>query len=211
MLKYLAAVLSLSLLLPSSSFAAGCADKKGKVIFEDNFADDTGGWSSDPDASFDGELKLRLNDTGAYWLYWNNTFNATTGDFCMEAVAPKAPSQDNDAAIGIGFLITDADNYYVLQWSTNNTIQLYQQKDKAWTKVGDYSKSAGSVQPGSPIVLEVTVNENLITSFFNGTQVGKLRAQIPQSDLKFGVYGGLVKAVGGYTFEFKDMKVTAVQ
>jgi regulation of enolase protein 1 (concanavalin A-like superfamily) len=76
--------------------------------------------------------------------------------------------------------------------------------------VADYSKNAGSVQPGSRIVFEVLVNQNLITSFFNGNQVGKVRAQVPESDLKFGVYAALDKE-GGYTFEFKDFKVTAVQ
>jgi hypothetical protein len=102
------------------------------------------------------------------------------------------------------------DSYYVLQWATDNTLDLYQQKNKSWTKVGDYSKNAGSVQPGSVIVFDVVVDHNLITSFFNGTEVGKLRAQIPQTDQRFGVYGAVDKAVD-YTFEFKNIRVTAIK
>jgi hypothetical protein len=111
MRKHIAALLSLSLFLPGSALATGCADKKGEVIFEDNFADATGGWASDHDATFDGELKLHLTNGGPYWIYLNNTFNATTADFCLEAVAPKAPGPDNNAAVGLGFLATDLDSY----------------------------------------------------------------------------------------------------
>jgi len=82
---------------------------------------------------------------------------------------------------------------------------------KHWSEVADYSKSAGVVQPGSPIVLEVNVSQNLITSSFNGTEVGKLRAQIPQASLQFGIYMQTDKAVPdpGYDFEIKDYQVTA--
>jgi hypothetical protein len=211
MLKYLTAVLSL-VLLPASAFAASCADKKGEVIFEDNFADDSGGFSSDPDAHFDGELKLHFTDQFHSWVYWNNTFNVTVGNFCLEAVAPKAPAQDNYAAVGIAFLITDKDNYYEFQWVSDNTLQLWLDKNKQWIKIATYAKGVPTVPPGSTIVLDVTVNNGLIVSSFNGTQVGKLRAQIPQGDLRFGVYAELNKNVAeGYLFEFKNIKVTKVQ
>ena len=69
------------------------------------------------------------------------------------------------------------------------------------------------MQPGSPINFDVNVGQSLITSSFNGTEVGKIRAQIPQSNLQFGIYTQVDKAVPdpGYDFEVKSYRVTAPQ
>jgi hypothetical protein len=205
----LLAVVSLS----PQAFAAGCADKPGQVIFEDNFADNTGGWATDPDATFGAGLKMHFGSQDTYWTYWNKTFNATTGDFCMEAIAPQPAGQGNTAVIGLAFLLSDADNMYVLQWGSDNTLSLWRDSQKHWSEVADYSKSAGALQPGAPIVIDVNVNQNLIVSSFNGTEVGKIRAQIPQASLQFGIYMQVDKAVPdpGYDFNIKDYRVTAAQ
>jgi hypothetical protein len=210
-MKHFPILLLLTLPLSPQAFAAGCADKPGQAIFEDNFADNTGGWASDPEATFGGGLKMHFGSQDTYWTYWNKTFNATTGDFCMEAVAPQPAGSGNTAVIGLAFLLSDADNMYVFQWGSDNTLSLWRDSQKHWSEVADYSKSAGVVQPGSPIVLEVNVSQNLITSSFNGTEVGKLRAQIPQASLQFGIYMQTDKAVPdpGYDFEIKDYRVTA--
>jgi hypothetical protein len=102
---------------------------------------------------------------------------------------------------------------YVLQWGSDNTLSLWRDSQKHWSEVADYSKNAGAVQPGSPIVIDVNVNQNLIVSSFNGTEVGKIRAQIPQASLQFGIYTQVDKGVPdpGYDFNIKDYRVTAAQ
>jgi len=213
MMKHLPVLLLLTAAVPPQAFAAGCADKPGQVIFEDNFADGTGGWASDSQAAFSNGLKMHFGSQDTSWSYWNKTFDATTGDFCMEAVAPKAAGPNNTAVVGLAFLLSDADNKYVLQWGSDNTLSLWRDAQKHWSEVADYSKSVAAVQPGSPIIFEVNVGQNLITSSFNGTEVGKIRAQIPQSNLQFGIYTQVDKAVSdpGYDFEIKSYRVTAPQ
>ena len=85
--------------------AFACDGQTGKVIFEDKFTDDAGGWAfgeayglalKAPGAT----LSMPASDGAASRQALNGTFNATQGDFCVEMSFPPDAAQ-SDAGIGI--------------------------------------------------------------------------------------------------------------
>jgi hypothetical protein len=67
-----AAALLLLAAMQTSAYAANCEGQKGKVIFEDDFSDDSGGWAAvlaaGRDASFGKSgLTLHIQDPLDYW------------------------------------------------------------------------------------------------------------------------------------------------
>jgi hypothetical protein len=84
--------------------AASCDDQNVKVIFEDTFADDSGGWPSDPDVKIaGGAFKMHLDPKYMNWALLNNRFNASEADYCMEVVVPKSIAADDPVVVGLMF------------------------------------------------------------------------------------------------------------
>jgi hypothetical protein len=194
----------------STAYAA-CEGQAGAVVFEDSFADDMGGWTIDKDTTFaNDELKLRLEDPNTSWVYWNNTFNATEGDFCVEAIQPSAPAGDNVAYVGLVFLVADVDNYFLLQLGADNSVTLWRRAAASWSKIGDYPADDLKLSPGSPVTLRAVVKSGLISPSVNGVELRGIRAQVPTGPLKFGVYVQLDKTIPppGFEFVFKEYRVT---
>jgi hypothetical protein len=206
------AALLLLTVMPSSAYAASCEGQKGKVIFEDDFSDDSGGWPADPDAKFGKSgLALRIQDPSTNWPFWSRTFAAAEGDFCVEAVLPTVAAGDVSTRTGLTFLINDANNLYLLLISNNAVIQLHRKEAGNWTNLGEFSDAKLKPEPGSIVALRTVVKANLITTSVNGIETKKLRAQLPGGNPKFGVYVQSDKTLPapGATFEFKKYKVTA--
>jgi hypothetical protein len=205
--------LFLAFVLVTSSTAYGaCEGQPGEVIFEDAFADDTGGWSFDPDATVaNDELSLHLEDPNTSWVFWNNTFNATEGDFCAEVVQPTSPANDNLAAVGLSFLITDADNYFLLQLSSDSTVTMWRKAGGQWSQIGDYPSDGMNLTPGQPATLRAVIGGGVIKPSVNGVELRGVRAQMPEGPQKFGVYAQVDQALPspGIDFVFKGYKVTS--
>jgi hypothetical protein len=197
----------------TSAYAASCEGQKGKVIFEDDFADDSGGWPAYRGAGADAKfgksgLALHIQDPTKSWALQNQTFAAAEGDFCMEAVLPKA---DMNIRTGLIFLRNDTDNMYALDIDSNNAIQLWRKEGGSWVKLSDMSDEKVKPEPESVIALRVVAKANLITASVNGVEMKKLRAQLPGGNPKFGYSVETDKPVPapGVTFQFKRYKVTA--
>jgi hypothetical protein len=206
-----ASLLAAAMLALSTAAYAACEGQAGNVVFEDTFADDMGGWTIDQDTTFaNDELKLRLQDPNTSWVYWNNTFNATEGDFCVEAVLPSSPAADNVAYVGLAFLVADVDNYFLLQVGSDNSVTLWRKAAASWSKVGDYPADNLKLSSGAPLTLRAVVKGGLITPSVNGVDLRGIRAQVPTGALKFGVYIQLDKAVPppGFDFVIKEYRVT---
>src|ERR1700760_1898413 len=104
-----AVILSIgAVLLMIAPARAACTGQVGKTIFEDTFVDDSGGWDIQaPDGVFkDGTLLLHPNPRGdkeesTIINPSQTTFHATDGDYCVEFVLPKPPSDDNPVGAGM--------------------------------------------------------------------------------------------------------------
>jgi hypothetical protein len=89
-----------------SSVYAGCEGQKGRVIFEDDFTDNTGGWAQDAapgwNASFaKSGLTVHIQEPTINVRFLNITFTPWLGDFCVEAVMPKPPAAHVVARTGL--------------------------------------------------------------------------------------------------------------
>jgi hypothetical protein len=216
MLKFVpSAALLLLAVMQTSAYAANCEGQNGKVIFEDDFTDDSGGWAIDHTANWDfsfgkSGLTLHMQNPATGVVFSNNTFAVTEGDFCVEAVLPKAVEADNGVGL-VFFLGNDIKNFFMLSINSGDRIILWRYEAGNWVILGDLSDPKIKPEPGSVVALRVVVKANLITASVNGVELKKLRVQTPEVKLKFGVYISTDKPVPapGMTFQFKKYKVAA--
>ena len=73
--------------------ALACDDQAGQTIFEDSFPDDTGGWEIFQNGKVEPpEYVLTLPAGWTQDWAFNQTFNATEGDYCMQFRMPAPPA-----------------------------------------------------------------------------------------------------------------------
>jgi len=145
MLKAISAVaLLLLVVLQNSAYGARCEGQKGRVILEDNFADDSNGWAYHLGSSWDAGfgtsgLNLHIQDPTKSWTFWNIIHKATEGDFCVEAAMPKAAGADLAARIGLLFLANNTiTDFYLLLVESETPTPSNQQRGSIslWRKDG---------------------------------------------------------------------------
>lgn len=185
--------------------AFACDDQAGQVIFEDSFPDDTGGWEIfESGRVVPPEYVLSMpSGLTSNWVF-NQTFNATDGDYCMQFKMPAAVAPDNGVGIGLVALGSDTDNFFLFQVFTGGTCGLYKKVKKVWTTVWSVKECGLKVEPDALNTLRLTVKDGKITAFANGAQVKAVRAQIPTDPLKFGFYSQL----DAKTDKTVDVKIT---
>jgi hypothetical protein len=205
------------LVLPATAMA--CPGQVGKVIFEDNFADDSGGWgglgaSSEVEIK-DGTLLLHPNsrgvnekNTGA--MATNLMFHAGDGDYCTEFVFPKQPAPDNPVSAALMFWRTGPQDKFVFSITTGKSAFLYKMVDGNWNTVSENADVAAvNVEPDAVNSVRVLAKDGKLTLFVNGSQIKVIRAPPPTSALGFGVFASVNKATDGNpTVRFKSFKVT---
>jgi hypothetical protein len=205
---------ALTVLCLLSATAMACPGQTGKVIFEDTFTDDSGGWQlGAPDTEVkDGALWLRPNPRGLTEKGRNiassvRTFSATDGDYCMEFVVPKPVAPDNDMLVGLLFWQASASDEYMWAQYTDGTTLLNKLAANKWTKI--FQDSAGKLEPGTVASLRVVVKEGKLTMFVGSKQVKVIRAQTPTGDLAFGVLAEVEKlSDANPVVQIKSFKVT---
>jgi hypothetical protein len=212
MVRSLIAVLALLLGVVSDARAA-CEGQAGTTIFDDNFADDSGGWELttwkvQPPVIV-GDLTPQFTSNATL----NTTFNATDGDYCTEVQLPAAPVKDNPVSAGLLFLGTDYNNIFLALIGSNGLIALYKRVSGNYSVIYTAQDSnAVNTTPDSVNAIRVTVKEGKITLFVNGKQLKVVRAQIPTGPLRFGMYVQVDKAVQSQVdVDFKSYKVTSGQ
>jgi hypothetical protein len=215
-IKLIAAVLFAEALLTSAGFA--CEGQAGKVIFEDAFADDQGGWTQYAKEILDYKgssltAVLPASDTGQQLIVLNQTFAATRGDFCVEAVYPDGVDEKG-ATIGVIFFAASATNFWSLNLNTTPTVSSV----SLVKKEGDQGAVVFSVDANDVIkrghgevnsVRLAVKNNGTLTAIVNGKAVKSVRAQIPDDNRKFGFrVAYAAKSTTPFAFPIRSFKVT---
>lgn len=215
MLRVLFGVVALALFAPG---ALACDGQTGKVIFEDKFTDDSGGWT------FGGNSGVALKAPGATLTTdvsegygsqnaLNQTFTATQGDFCVEMSFPADAAQ-LEAKIGVQFLAADYQNNWAALVHADGTVGLYKMVNNQFSVVWLTAANNSLVKTGPTDVNSVraVVKNGMITVIVNGQTVKSVRAQIPTGDLKFGFHGQYHNpSAKPVSFPVRSYKVTAVE
>jgi hypothetical protein len=205
---------ALTLLFLLNATAMACPGQTGKVIFEDTFTDDSGGWQlGAPDSEIkDGSLWLRPNPRGMTEKGRNinstvRTFSATDGDYCVEFIVPKPVAADNDFMTGLVFWQSSSTDEYLWAVYTDGTTQLNKLAANKWTRI--FSDNTGKLEPGSTASLRVIAKDGKLTLFVGSKQVKVIRAQTPTGDLTFGVLAEVEKlSDANPVLQVKSFKVT---
>jgi hypothetical protein len=178
MLRTVGVVTALQLIAWSPAWA--CTGQVGASIFQDTFADDSGGWDENPPSSVvtPPSFVFTLNAQIDAQASQNLTFNATDGDYCMDFILPPAISATNQIYAGIEFWATDYDNFMETEVSSAGTVDLAKVVAGKWTYVFTVPNTPG-FQSGANAVnsLRVTAMAGTVTVYLNGTQVKSVRAQ----------------------------------
>jgi hypothetical protein len=205
---------ALTVLCLLTATAMACPGQTGKVIFEDTFTDDSGGWQlGAPDTEIkDGSLWLRPNPRGMSEKGRNinstvRTFSATDGDYCVEFVVPKPVATDNDFMTGLVFWQSSTTDEYLWAVYTDGTTQLNKLTANKWTRI--FSDNTGKLEPGSTASLRVIVKDGKLTLFVGSEQIKVIRAQTPTGELAFGVLAEVEKlSDANPVLQVKSFKVT---
>ncbi len=207
--------LVVALQVAASASAWACDGQVGNVIFEDTFTDDSGGWDLAPPVVTVKPPALLLALDSKYTSYATQdlTFHATDGDYCMEVVLPKPATPDNSMSAGIEFWASDYNNLMLLQMSSNGGVFLDSRTAGNWQTI--FTATAGAAfkaDPGAVNALRLISKNGKLTISLNGTQIKVIRAQVPQGNLRFGIYGQFDKTPDASPpIEVRSFKVTAGQ
>jgi hypothetical protein len=181
-----------------ASAAIACEGQKGKVIFEDTFADDAGGWAfSNPGLVFKApgaEITIPPKFTGFAQQLANQTFSAGEGDYCLEIAFPQN-QRDKQFLVGLFFLSSaDGLTYFFAELNKDGVVGLFRHSgDGAGVKLWSADQKANAkLGPGQFNALEAIV-----------------RAQVTSGNLKFGIRAeGATDETSDAAFPVKSFKVT---
>jgi hypothetical protein len=206
---------ALALLCFLHAAAAACPAQTGKVIFDDSFTDESGGWQlGAPDTEIkDGALWLHpnprgLNEKGRDIQATVRTFSATDGDYCMEFVVPNPVAADNDVMTGLVFWQVSSSEEYLWATYTDGSARLNRLVANKWSRV--LAESVAKLEPGALASLRVIAKDAKLTLFVGDKQVKVVRAQPPGGVLTFGVLAEVEKlSDANPAVQIKSYKVTA--
>jgi hypothetical protein len=189
-LSILAGVLVLA---SGSAVMAACDGQRGATIFEDKFQDGYGGWDLTPPIAKISPPVLSLNLGDGQHTYIHTqvlTFNADSGDYCVDFTLPNAP-QGNRLAFGLAFWATDYSNLMLWQVDTNKTAALFKRADGNWNLISSATVDAIKTGAGAVNTLRVLADGDRLTLLVNDINVRVIRAQVPKGRLRFGLYAQL--------------------
>jgi hypothetical protein len=177
------------------------------VIFEDNFANDSGGWALHPAIEVkDGNFIIKLKPDDLQ-TDLNITFTVDDADVCSEAVWP-----DGDPKIlGAGLLFWGEDSKDFFQFGilNNGKYWIARKQDGKWhTIVENVESPAIKTEAGASNLLRVKVNGDTASFFINGTKLRDLRGQPPKGGWRFGLSGDNFDKEKDAEILFRKVKVT---
>jgi hypothetical protein len=183
-----------------------CSDaQKGNVIFEDTFADDSGGWDRSSYTTVESPaFVIKLDKTAQSVVSENLTFDVKEGDFCVDVALPPSP-HENGVAGGLTFWGSDYANYYVFIISPNSLASLWRKANGIWSQI---VSGTAPIKPTETNSIRAVAKGNLITLFVNDQEFKKVRAQ-NTGGLRFGMYTAADKPLTDpIEFKFQNYKVT---
>ena len=182
---------SLFLGLAMTTVAAACPGQTGKVIFSDNFSDDSGGWDANANtAVVPNALQMTADSNTVGVVIHNLTFNATEGDYCAEFVFPSSPPDaKNKDSVGLEVAASDYNNFFLFLADTSGVARIYRKVNGTWSQIGaDAKVDMIKTDPGSTNSLRVVVKDQKFTFFINGKQAKVLRGQVAANQNRFGLF-----------------------
>lgn len=190
------------------SLAPAAACEGADVIFEDDFADDAGGWAIHKDVEVeDGNFVFKL-PPDAMLSDLNITFTVTdAADICSEAIWPEGDLP----ILGAGLLFwgEDGQNYFQFGVLNNGKFWIARRQDGKWhTIIENVDSSSINTKPGESNTLRVKADANAASFFINGTKVRDLRGQAPKGGWRFGLSGDNFDKDNDARVLFKSVKVT---
>jgi len=196
-----------ALLCCAGFFEPAWACEGTEVVFEDTFADDSGGWAINQDVEVkDGSFTFKL-PPDAMQSDLNVTYTVNDADICSETVWPDGGS----TILGAGLLFWGEDNRNYLQFGilNNGKFWIARRQDGKWyTIVENVDSSAIKVKSGESNMLRVKASGGVATFFINGTKVRDLRGQAPKGGWRFGLSGDNFDKAKDARVVFKSVKVT---
>jgi hypothetical protein len=184
-------LLSICVLFASAAGLLGCPGQTGKIIFSDDFSDDSGGWDVVANKAFaPNALQLNVDQNNVGFQVQNLTFYAVDGDYCAEIAFPSAPTGPNNKdSAGIAIVASDYNNLFLFLINTAGSAQIFRRNNGTWLQLSpDIKTEAIKAQPDSVNAIRVVLKDQKLTFFVNGTQLKVLRAQIPPNANRFGVF-----------------------
>jgi hypothetical protein len=196
-----------ALLCCAGFFEPASACEGTEVVFEDTFADDSGGWAINQDVEVkDGSFTFKL-PPDAMQSDLNVTYTVNDADICSETVWPDGGS----TILGAGLLFWGEDNRNYLQFGilNNGKFWIARRQDGKWyTIVENVDSSAIKVKSGESNMLRVKASGGVATFFINGTKVRDLRGQAPKGGWRFGLSGDNFDKAKDARVVFRSVKVT---
>ncbi|MGB2931406.1 MAG: hypothetical protein WBD76_05870 [Methyloceanibacter sp.] len=190
------------------SVATTFACEGTNVVFEDDFADDAGGWAIHQDVGVkDGNFVFNL-PPDAMQADLNITYTVKDGvDICSEAVWPEG----DPVILGAGLLFWGEDNKNYFQFGVLNNGKFWiarRQEGKWHTIVENVASEAIKEKPGETNMLRVKADDETAAFFINGTKVRDLRGQAPKGGWRFGLSGDNFDKDKDARVLFRSVKVT---
>ena len=203
-------LLTVALLALAGSVAPASACEGSEIVFEDDFADDAGGWAIHKNVEVkDGSFVFKLPpDAMQSDLNITYTVNTTdTVDICSEAIWPEG----DPAIVGAGLLFwgEDNENYFQFGVLNNGKFWIARRQDGKWhIIVENVVSDTINTKPGETNMLRVKADGNAASFFVNGTKVRDLRGQAPKGGWRFGLSGDNFDKDKGARVLFRSVKVT---
>ena len=185
----------------------------GRVIYDDRFADESGGFDSVPGsaAAKGGVYRIDLKPPGVgNWAATNYKHTLIDGDYCLEILLPDVTG-DDDVDAGLSVLASDAKNFYLAQIGVDGHFGLFRRSGGDWSNLhGDDGASLVDTSSGAVNVVWIVIRGGMLTASVNGAPVANLRAAIPAVS-HFGLYA---QVTGSHMpsvvpVRFKRFRVTA--
>jgi hypothetical protein len=204
----------LNALMGAGAFA--CEGQLGKVIFEDTFSDDSGGWEftqnvatvKPPNFAFNLDSKYSSSATQVLTFHTN-----TDADYCAEFILPKSIAPDNKYSVAITFWAADYAMFWMAMLSSDGSVTLFSKANNVWTPITTVPNApAFKADPDAVNALRVTTIGGKISMYLNGQLQKAIRAQPQDGNLRFGLYAQIDKGVDGTSpILVKSYKVTSGQ
>lgn len=196
-----------ALIIVVPAWRAGACDGP-KVIFEDKFQDDTGGWSlRDTVEVKDGSFVFKLLPDDMQ-SNLNVTFTVENADICSDTVWPEG----EQSVLGAGLLFWGEDNRTYFQFGVlnNGKYWIARKQDGKWlgTIAANVESPAINKSPGAANTLRVKTDGGSVVFYINGIKVRELRGQAPEGGWRFGLSGDNFDKQKEARVIFKTMKVT---
>jgi hypothetical protein len=186
--------------------ASACEGQK--VIFEDKFQDDAGGWSiRDSVEVKDGSFVFKLPPDDMQ-SNLNVTFTVENADICSDTVWPEG----EQPLLGAGLLFWGEDNRTYFQFGVLNSGKFWiaRKHDGKWlgTIAANVDSVAINKSPGAANTLRIKTDGDSASFYVNGTKVRDLRGQAPKGGWRFGLSADNFDKQKEAKVIFKTVKVT---